>query len=199
MYKFFCVNINDITERESACLSTDRQARANSYVFEKDKKLCLAVGFALDKGLRELGLSESFVSISYKENGKPYLKDHPDVHFNLSHSGELAIAVFSDKEIGCDIEKIRPVNDGVVSKCFTKEEQKYINVSLNKDEAFTRIWVYKESFLKAIGCGMTIPMNSFSIFPDKEKIKIIQNVDPRRWVIEEKAFDGYLVAICSQE
>ncbi len=199
MYKLYYVNINDIGEDEIASLSPARKIKANSYIFEKDKKLCLAAGLALDRGLRDFGLSEPSVSISYKENGKPYLKDYPHIHFNLSHSGEFAIAVISDQEIGCDIEKVREINDGVVSKCFTEEEQKYIDTSLNENEAFTRIWVYKESFLKAVGYGITIPMNSFSVLPDGTKVKIIQNVDPRKWVIEEKTFSDYLLAVCSQE
>ena len=42
--------------------------------------------------------------------GKPYFPDHPDVHFNLSHTAGAVLVALSDRPVGVDIERIRPVS-----------------------------------------------------------------------------------------
>ncbi len=87
-------------------------------------------------------------TLIYGPNGKPYLKTG-ELFFNLSDShGQLVCAV-SDQEIGVDIQKIcyRP---RVARKICTPAELK----TIKNAEDFTRIWVLKESFVKANGAGL---------------------------------------------
>ena len=98
----------------------------------------------------------------------------------------------SDKEIGCDIQQIKDINLSIADRFFTAEERKYVKCT----EDFFRIWTLKESFIKAIGKGLALPLNSFSIKGlDSDKSYCEYN----RELYEFKEFDkmtGYCIAVC---
>lgn len=90
--------------------------------------------------------------------------------FNLSHSGSWVMCAASDAgtdiKVGCDIERIGTVREGVARRFFCREEYEQIFGLDSKEEqreAFFRFWVLKESFLKATREGMALPMDSFCI------------------------------------
>lgn len=111
------------------------------------------------------------VVISVRKYGKPYLASG-ELHFNISHSDELAIMAFSENRLGIDIEKIQPIDDAVlvVNHQYSTCEQQYWS-SLDEDErlsAFYKIWTGKEAFIKFIGTGLTMPLKSFDIVVNDE-------------------------------
>ena len=81
------------------------------------------------------------------ENGKP-VSDH--FYFNISHSDGAVVFIKDDYPIGIDIEKIRPVEDGLIDFISSKEERDYIKAPSD----FFEIWTNKESLSKAIGTGI---------------------------------------------
>ncbi len=87
-----------------------------------DKRLSVGAGALLDKGLSYYGLKEADVKVSYNKNGKPFLTDFPEIHFNLSHSGTMVFAIFTDTEAGCDIEKIKLADLRVARRSFNPSE-----------------------------------------------------------------------------
>lgn len=92
------------------------------------------------------------LAMSKTENGKPYFKELPDFHFNISHTkGGLAIA-FSDKPVGVDTEKLRTPNIRVAERFFTKKENEYIKQ--NPYHRFFEIWTKKEAFIKKNGLSL---------------------------------------------
>ena len=109
-------------------------------------------------GLRidEPGLSEE---VAFGEHGKPYLTNHPDIHFNISHSHGYAVCALADRPVGVDIEKIVPVRDALIQRTLTDEEQsafaRLIERGFRRDEVFFRFWTLKESYFKWDGCGLT--------------------------------------------
>lgn len=199
MTKIYCVDCDSLTDSDIDQLSSYRKEKANRYAFSKDRKLCLAAGVALNRALNEYHLNEADVIINYTELHKPYLKDYPNIHFNLSHSGKKAICVISDKEIGCDIEQILDMKKEISERCFSKEEQEYIDNSNDKTEAFYRIWVAKESFLKAIGTGINENIKRFSVIPYSNGIQLTQDIDGRTWAIKETRIDDYVYAVCEEK
>lgn len=198
MTRIYLVDCGSLTESEIDKLSLYRREKANRYAFSKDRKLCLAAGVALNRALCEYNLSEKNVIINYSKFNKPYLKDFPNIHFNLSHSGKKAICVISDKEIGCDIEQISAMKKEISDRCFSKEEQEYLENSENQAEDFYRIWVAKESFLKALGTGINENMKKFSTIPNGNEIILTQDIDKRIWTIKETRIDDYVYAICEE-
>ena len=198
MLKVFCVKTSELQGNDLSWLCSYRKAKADSCLQKKDRLLSLSASLALEKGLNSLSLTQKEASFGLLKKGKPYLIGHPEIHFSLSHAGEAAIAAFDSKEIGCDLERKRPCSKEVVKRCFAEEEKAYVESSLDQDEAFTRVWVYKESFLKAIGEGIAYPLSSFSTVDGQGNILLRQSGDERDWLIEEIRIEGYIAAICRQ-
>lgn len=111
--------------------------------------------------------------LAYHPGGKPFFEKHPELYFNLSHCGGLAVCLVSPRECGVDVEMRRAVRPGILRKIFTPEERAYVENSANPDLEFTRIWTLKESYVKAIGRGIAFPMQE--IFFTRLTPEIVSN------------------------
>lgn len=136
-------------------ISAYRIKKAIKYKSEKDRKLSILSSLLLDKALREYGLCEKDMQYSTNDYGKPYFINAKELHFSISHSGDYAMVVLSDKEIGCDIQQIKDINLSIADRFFTADERECVKST----EDFFRIWALKESFIKAVGKGLAIPLN----------------------------------------
>jgi 4'-phosphopantetheinyl transferase len=98
-------------------------------------------------------------------NGKPSFPEGPEIHFNISHSGQWAVCAIANKSVGVDVERMRRVNPGLAERFFSPDEVATLRglPSELQAEKFIQLWTLKESFLKAIGRGLTRNLNSFSI------------------------------------
>lgn len=111
------------------------------------------------------------IAIEKAQYGKPFLAAHPELSFNMSHTGNiLAIAISSQCQLGIDVEhyKTRNTWSGMVKKCFAAEEADYWH-SLNATQqarAFYQFWVKKEAFVKAVGQGITLGLDQCVVNPD---------------------------------
>lgn len=113
------------------------------------------------------------ITIVKTEYGKPYLIDYPNCHFNISHSGDfLLIAISQLGAVGIDIEQIKSYSrdfSALVAKCFATSEQHYWhNLADNEKVAeFYRFWTRKEAFVKAVGRGLAMGLQSCVIASEK--------------------------------
>ena len=132
-----------------------RAEYALRYHRELDRRLSVAVILLLMEGLeREYGLSGPPV-LAFGANGKPFLADHPEIHFNLSHCPRAALCVLGDEAVGCDIEAVPDELDWDVCRhCFNEAEQHSIRTAANPLLAFTEHWTRKEAYLKWTGEGL---------------------------------------------
>lgn len=96
--------------------------------------------------------------------GSRELSGGTGVHFNLSHAGDYAAAVFDDGAVGIDVERARRVNVNVMQRQFTAAENAYLR---SKPDAFLRLWTRKESYCKAVGEGLHLPLSSFDVLEDQ--------------------------------
>ena len=78
----------------------ERREKVSRFLFEKDRRLCLGAGMLLAHALREAGAAD--LRLSTMPEGKPVLADRPDIHFNLSHSGTLAVCAVSGLPVGAN-------------------------------------------------------------------------------------------------
>ena len=79
---------------------------------QKDRDQELVVGGLLSDMLAELGIdTEGELAIVEEPGGKPRLRDFPDVHFSMSHTDGLVMCAVSDRPVGCDVERIVPLDD----------------------------------------------------------------------------------------
>ena len=128
--------------------------------------------------------------IAADEHGKPYLRDSR-LFFSLSHSGQLAFCALSDRVLGADIQVISRYDPALASRFFAAGEQSYVKSSADKDMAFTRVWAMKESYIKAMGQGLAVPLSSFDVCPNGELCRSFG--DYSFWRTEA---EGYVFALC---
>ncbi len=115
--------------------------------------------------------SPATILIGKGEHGKPYLIDHPQLAFNLSHSGPyLVMALGWECQLGIDIElcKERASLADLVRKCLADEEAAYWYAlpEAMKTREFYRFWTRKEAFVKATGRGLGQGLNRCVINPE---------------------------------
>ncbi|MGN0630818.1 MAG: 4'-phosphopantetheinyl transferase family protein [Ruminococcus sp.] len=149
------------------------------------KLLCFALK-------REYGIEE--YTLGKKSLGKPFLNEYSDIFINLSHCSGLAVCAAGRRALGVDCEGIREVRSGVVRRVCTDSEALEIKNADNPDLAFTRLWTLKESFVKAVGRGISYPMKNaaFSLAGDAIYTNV-RGVEFCQWVIA----DRYVISLCA--
>jgi len=93
--------------------------------------------------------------IAYGPYGKPYLRDYPDVHFNISHSGQYVACAVADRSVGMDVQVIGTYRPDVAVRVCSEEELAGIGASDDPAAEFIELWTRKEAYLKMLGCGIT--------------------------------------------
>lgn len=170
-------------QRLKSLLSPGRRQKIEKFRYVQGKCLSLGAGLLLDYGLRQYGLRERDAVLVYGADEKPYLKESPEIFFNLSHSGTIAMAVFGDRELGCDVERVGKPDLRVAQRFFAPEETKVLEkIQEEKEQAlmFYRFWTLKESFLKVTGKGIRMPLQEFCI-----------HLGPPVWVEREHGAENY--------
>jgi 4'-phosphopantetheinyl transferase len=182
-------------------LVPDELTRAARFVFPLDRDRFIVrraiLRTIVGRYMQRLPADVRFV---YDPHGKPKLRlsgsDIP-IRFNVSHSQGLAVyALAYDREIGVDIEAIRTDTRGedIAAAFFSPKELTEFR-SLGQDqrhEAFFLWWTRKEAYMKALGGGLTISLDSFNVsltpgMPDR-----LETADGGRWVLRSfQPGDGY--------
>lgn len=117
---------------------------------------------------QELGIAPRMVRIAADEHGKPFLVDDPDLAFNLSHSNGLALlATMRGHSIGCDIEWRDPelACPRVAERLFAPQEYETLS-ALPPEQwiaGFYNCWTRKEAYVKALGLGLSHPLDAFTV------------------------------------
>jgi 4'-phosphopantetheinyl transferase len=142
----------------------ERRHKVERYLFDKDRRLCLGAGLLAADMLYEAGVTD--LTLAYGAHEKPYLANEPNIHFNLSHSGSIAICAVSSEDIGADVEGVCDHGRAVAERCFVPRELAWLDRQADSAQAFTRLWVRKESYIKLLGCGLSRDPLSFDVTPD---------------------------------
>ena len=174
-------------------LSKARREKAERYRTQEAAYLSAGAGYLLDCTLRERGLTEKDAAYSYGKHGKPYIDG---LHFNLSHSGTVAVLAVAQSEVGVDIEKIAPVTLKLIRRVCKERECAYL-FALSEEErerAFFRYWTAKESAGKYLGTGLASP-KEFEADLLCGEVKRKGETFP----VREYALNGYALTACAKE
>lgn len=197
LYTLNIENLKDPLEHSEVLegLSKERQEKILRYKQEHSRKQGLGAALLLKEVLEDAGLSME--DITYGKNGKPQIEG---LHFNLSHSGDMVILAVSDNEVGCDIEKISDVKEGIVDRFFAESEIEYLNKfeGIEKQREFFRLWTIKESYMKLTGEGMSLSLSGFEVLMD-ERVQIYREGQLCPCFIKEYEIEGYKAAVCALE
>lgn len=158
-------------------LAHDEKVRAGCYRFARDRRRFILGRTGLRLLLaRYLERDARSILFRYGYRGKPQL-DHSEkmLRFNLSHSDELVLYCFSrDREVGIDVERVRVLaeRDLIAEQVLSDKELSILHSAPpeSRDVLFLRLWTRKESFLKALGIGISASMKKtdLSDLPVKE-------------------------------
>lgn len=172
-------------------LSKERQQKIEAIKAAGARRSSLGAWALADYGLRSLhDARERELCIDYGAHGKPFVQDEPEIHFNLSHSGDYVLAAFAPAEVGCDIQKItgNARKERVAARYFTEKEQRAIAAGMD----FYRIWARKESYIKCTGDGMSCDLRSFDVVADC----VNRIEEDKKMYFAEYGLPGYVMAVC---
>lgn len=126
-----------------------------------DRYNCLFGKLMVCMGSHILGCNSFEFDKIIKDNyGKPYVLDS-NLNFNISHSGNTVVCVFSKQDIGIDIEEINEIDYSLFENVFSSSE--FDEINSNGLDKFYEFWTKKESVIKAIGKGMSIPLTEIEV------------------------------------
>jgi 4'-phosphopantetheinyl transferase len=156
----------------SEYLDEAERGRAERFHFKEDGQ-----GFIIARGLlrlllsRYLKLSPERLRFDYNPYGKPAVaadSSGSDIRFNLSHKGGLILYAFCvGREIGIDVEQLRAELDilSIARSYFSDAEVARLG-SLPagmRRRGFFNAWARKEAYIKALGRGLSQPLNQFEV------------------------------------
>ena len=151
-------------------LSEQRCDKIKKLRFVKSKNVSAASYLLLRIALRDLYSINEVLEFEFTEKGKPMLKKYPHIHFNLSHSGDIATCAVSNEDVGVDVQMVKPVKDSVAKRVLTAEEYAGFKNAMNPDEYFCEMWATKESYLKLTGQGISDELREISAEDIQDKM-----------------------------
>ena len=163
-------------EQAFPLLSSERQKKINSYKILSNKIDGCVAFLLLRYALKnEYNISETPEFI-FNEYGKPFLKNHNDIYFNISHCKNAVVCAVSDKNVAIDIMDYRKIHNGVIKRVCSDNEKTMLSISQNKDKDFIKLWTMKECYSKLIGKGLSMDFSKItSDIPECKKFIYIQS------------------------
>ena len=161
-------------------LPPERKERALACRREEDSMRIACAGFLLQEALAKEGITHPI--FEKNEWGKPMLKDTP-LHFSLSHSGYFAICAVSDTPVGVDIE--RPRNMDKIARLFPEARTR---------DDLLRLWTAKEAYLKLLGRGLTVPLDSVSV-----QLGETLSLEGLPYHLHEYTLEEYHICLCTTD
>ncbi len=153
---------SELLQQFEQILSPDELARAKRY-----RRECDRIHFTAARGILRIILSRYLeqnpekIQFSYTQRGKPFLESansSPNLQFNVSHShGKALYAIALDRQVGIDLEYIRPIEvQELAKRFFSPKEYEILSVLPPQKQplGFFQLWTCKEAYLKATGEGL---------------------------------------------
>ncbi len=191
-----------VRERLLTFVPESSRRRINAFYREPDAQRSL-FGELLIRCLlcEKLSIRNEILLIEYEDKGKPFIRNYP-VHFNMSHSGSWIVAAFSSQPVGVDIEQIKKARLEIARRFFTENEFRDLMDATESDrsEFFYTLWTLKESYLKAVGKGLTLSLSSFAIKTDQGEYVVDINgtfADAHLRIVPLEK--DYVLAVCAFE
>ena len=186
-------------------LSSDEQARAAHYHFERDRRRFIVARAILRSLLASYtNRLATQIRFSYSRSGKPALAEGSGAHlsFNLAHSEEVALYAFAlEHEIGVDVEQVRALDDALqIAQHYFSPRERALLAALSGPEryqAFFSYWTRKEAYLKACGEGLALLNTQLDVLgPAGQPVRLADRSGAADWFVYDlNVASGYRGAL----
>jgi 4'-phosphopantetheinyl transferase len=194
----------------SHCLDDDERQRVARLHFQRDRDRFLASRGLLRHILASyVDASPGRIRFGYAPQGKPFLLEHPDLRFNLSHAADvLVVAVAAGRELGVDVEQVfsEAVMNEVSGAVLSHPELATLE-ALDPDERrdwFVRLWTRKEAYIKADGQGMALRLDHIDVTTRPGRVRV-RGETPEEWFLSPQwavraipVASGYCAALTAE-
>lgn len=166
-----------------------RRQRCNRLRREESRQESLRAGLLYVYALEQWGVDPASV-VTILPAGKPVLAGRKDVFFSLSHSGNWAMCAVSNKPVGADIQRLRPVKSTMARRLHT-QEQAWLEATPPEawEPEFFRLWTRKEAWVKAVSEGDMLSLSAVDVIHPVTGLYFQDYTFP----------GGYQAAICALE
>jgi 4'-phosphopantetheinyl transferase len=199
-------SVSGLIHELTAILSVEETVRINRFIFEKDR-----ITHTISQGMLRyilgtyLNLNPEEIIFRQNEYGKLFISEEQNpenIQFNLSHSGDMIVyAISKGRDVGIDIQKIKD-NDSIMDIVdhYFSETEKAAFRSLpdeQKLKGFHSCWTRKEAYIKALGMGLSYPLNSFTmpVTPENSSAVIYDDSETAYSVTDINTSPGYTAAV----
>jgi 4'-phosphopantetheinyl transferase len=197
-----------------ALLTEEERGREFRFYFPDDQRRYLVTRALVRTVLsRYLQVRPTDWRFSNNDYGRPEIanisRDECGLRFNISHTrGLIALGVTQHRELGVDVENVqtREVSIEIADRFFARPEVEELATvpKERQQDRFFEYWTFKESYIKARGMGLSIPLGKFSFhYPHERAVSLA--VDPQlgddanRWIFwQYRPSDEYLMAVCAE-
>ncbi|MGD0622252.1 MAG: 4'-phosphopantetheinyl transferase superfamily protein [Thermacetogeniaceae bacterium] len=203
MSRVYALNIADLDESYLCLLKSKVSDQRRNEVEtlsngEKVKQQLVSESLIRTIVRKELGMSE--IGFGKGPYGKPFIIGLPDFYYNLAHSGAWVVCAIDCAPIGIDIERVRPVDADLARLYFSTDEYRSLIVKDEPERSslFFDLWTLKESYVKAKGGGLAIPLDSFTIYPEQDRIAVLSQNGPEEVFFKWYELGlSYRVSVCA--
>jgi 4'-phosphopantetheinyl transferase len=187
-------------QRGMALIDDREKIRAAGFRFARDAARFIARRARL-REIIALHTGEAAHRLSFSDgpHGKPMLTNGA-LQFSLSHSHGLIMVAIAPVEIGCDIERIDPGLEWqpLAERFFSPGERRALRdlPEAQGRRAFFDCWSRKEAYVKALGLGLSYPLDAFDVSVGREAHLHAQT----DWTLADAApEDGYAGAVVTRK
>ncbi|XP_022098934.1 L-aminoadipate-semialdehyde dehydrogenase-phosphopantetheinyl transferase-like [Acanthaster planci] len=175
----------------SRCIQQEEKDKIGKFVFKKDGKASMVGRLLIRKVVAEtLTFPWKEISLARTEKGKPYLTNEniadpdffPNFNFNASHAGDYTVLAAEPEWLcGVDVMKVEARGTPTIPEFFrlmkrqlTYHEWEVIqaeDTEWKQLEMFYRFWCLKESYIKAIGIGLGLDLQTIEFHPKTRAVQ----------------------------
>lgn len=198
----------------TSCIQAEEKERLAKFIFKEDFKSSLIGRLLMRKFVNEFqGIPYNEIRFCRDEKGKPFLSDkNCNINFNVSHQGDYVVLAgeLEHVEMGVDVMKNEyaggktvPEFFRIMNRQFSALEWQSIKNCRSETEQvgmFCRHWALKESYVKAIGVGITTNLQDITFKVNTQTLakdalvtdtKLILKNEVQNWMFEESLLDNH--------
>ena len=181
-------------------LPQERQSRALACRLDADGARVAGAGWLLQYALEQAGIPAGQQRFIQNPWGKPLLEGRETPQFSLSHGGNWAVCAVSGQPVGVDAELPRCTME-IARRHFHPQESQWLAQLPTpcQPETLNRMWTAKEAFVKALGLGLTVPLDTFRVTLTPEQALLEQTLSPVPYRLHEYVLEDCRVCLCTTD